>query len=392
MKILLCPLASPGFVYPMVGLARELERRGHEVRFATDLSYATQLRELGLERLPRSDPDGDSFQLSMWAHPFAVAIQSKHIQYALQRFPADLLITSTLALGPLLVGEIYQIDTVVLGLTPYLWPILDHVSGQLRSADNEATWRHREFVRFLDTARHLVNMPPCDASLDHGSLLGSLYLLQTVAPFEPLAGLLPQGVALVGSCVWNPDASEPTLQSWLAHSAGTPLVYLQHGSVFNGGQFWETFIGAVEGLPIRAAASLGRLRGGPPPAVSDQFFTRSHLFQEPVLQRASAVVASGNSTAVLGALTHGLPMVLLPGGGEQHVLAQRCAAAGVALVLPPATAGPADLRVALLRVLHDPGFRDRARTLQQAFRDAGGRFTAVDAIERRWSRAAVEVA
>ena len=45
------------------------------------------------------------------------------------------------------------------------------------------------------------------------------------------------------------------------------------------------------------------------------------------------VVSHGGSGSVVGALAHGLPMVLLPLGADQPQNARRCAELGVARVL-----------------------------------------------------------
>ena len=124
MKFLFCPISSHGFVYPLIGIAKALRSNGHEVAFATGDDFEFILREQGIPRISRGDKDGPSFHIGTWAKPLSVGIQVKHIEYAINRFPADVLVTTQLALGPLIVGEMLKLPVAVLGLASYIWPPL----------------------------------------------------------------------------------------------------------------------------------------------------------------------------------------------------------------------------------------------------------------------------
>jgi UDP:flavonoid glycosyltransferase YjiC (YdhE family) len=75
---------------------------------------------------------------------------------------------------------------------------------------------------------------------------------------------------------------------------------------------------------------------------------------------ADVVVGTGEAGALLGALAHGRPMVLLPQGEDQPWHAARAAAAGAALVV----GAPREVGPAVARVLGDPSFRDAARSVR----------------------------
>src|SRR5215475_11082014 len=121
MRFLLCSLDSPGFLYPAIGIAKSLRQRGHEVAFAADSSCFERLSREGLSRIPRGSQDGESFQVAIWTQPVAVAIQVKHIEYALKQFDPDVLVGQQLTLGPLLAGEKWGLPVAVLGFCTYLW-------------------------------------------------------------------------------------------------------------------------------------------------------------------------------------------------------------------------------------------------------------------------------
>ena len=76
--------------------------------------------------------------------------------------------------------------------------------------------------------------------------------------------------------------------------------------------------------------------GAVPPAVH----LERYVPQAMVLPHVDAVVSHGGSGSVVGALSFGLPSVLLPMGADQTHNAERCRRLGVGIVLDPLTATP----------------------------------------------------
>ena len=109
-----------------------------------------------------------------------------------------------------------------------------------------------------------------------------------------------------------------------------------------------------------------------------------------MLPDCDLVVSHGGSGSVLGALTHGLPMVLLPLGADQPLNAARCEALGVARVLDPLAARPWELHEAVLGVLADQMYRDSAESLRDEIGALPGPAHAVSLLENVATGAARE--
>ena len=90
----------------------------------------------------------------------------------------------------------------------------------------------------------------------------------------------------------------------------------------------------------------------------------------------------GGSGSVLGALAHGLPLVLLPMGADQPQNAQRCAALGAGRVLDVIAATPDDVRDAVSAVLSEPSYRAAAERLRDELAALPGPEHAVALVER----------
>src|SRR5207245_5815692 len=115
-----------------------------------------------------------------------VAIQVRHVQHAIERFDPDVLLTSTLALGPLIAGEIADLPVAVLGLATYLWPVAIP-GGERRAADPQAEYRHREMTALYNAARGLFGLSPSPEKADrkstrlnssHGSISYAVFCLK----------------------------------------------------------------------------------------------------------------------------------------------------------------------------------------------------------------------
>jgi MGT family glycosyltransferase len=91
---------------------------------------------------------------------------------------------------------------------------------------------------------------------------------------------------------------------------------------------------------------------------------RPYIPQHHLLPHVDLVVAHAGSGSLLGALGHGLPLVLLPLGADQPLNAGRAEQLGVALVLDAVAAAPEAIRAAAAAVLADPAYHRRAQRIR----------------------------
>jgi UDP:flavonoid glycosyltransferase YjiC (YdhE family) len=383
MRILFCSLASHGLLYPGIGLAHTLRERGHTVAFVTGLAFSELLEQVGFERIARGDRDGPSFEIEQWGVPLAAAIQVKHIEYAIARFQPDVLVGQALALGPLIVAERQQIPIASLGLFTYLWPRRRSEPPPRSIAEGRLSWRYDDMMQRYNTLRQLFRLAPNDAPPETTPLLADAFLLQSVPSLVEEPQRLPPRAHLVGPGLWEPPHHDPELIDWLntARAAGAPILYVQHGRFFNAPACWPDLVAACGRQGIRIVAALGRMNA-PTDAISEHVFVRAHLPQGLALPYAQAVVANGNTTAVLGALTHGLPSLLIPDGGEQPDVAEQCLRLGVAHVLTQTAITDGTIERALSAVLEQADLRRQARRVQRTLRDEAPGDRGAHVIER----------
>lgn len=205
---------------------------------------------------------------------------------------------------------------------------------------------------------------------------------------EPLAALGPRRRDLVLSpfprALRDPEGAEPlTLR---AVAAGDPggAVYLTIGTVFGleSGDLLPRALTGVRELGRPVVVTVGRhidpASLGPQPA---HVRVERFVDQWELLTRCALVVFHGGSGTLLGALSHGLPSVLLPMGADQLHTAERCEAVGVSVALDVLRA-PEEIAAAAARVLADPAFAAAAAAMRDDLAARPGPEHAVALLER----------
>jgi UDP:flavonoid glycosyltransferase YjiC (YdhE family) len=85
--------------------------------------------------------------------------------------------------------------------------------------------------------------------------------------------------------------------------------------------------------------------------------------QAPLLAAAAVAVCGGGHGMVAKALARGVPLVVVPGPGDQRDNAARVVRLGAGVAVPPSKLTPARLAAAVRRVLADPSYAAAARRI-----------------------------
>ncbi|HET9899232.1 MAG TPA: hypothetical protein VFQ44_30270 [Streptosporangiaceae bacterium] len=378
MRIMLCPMSDPGYLYPAIATGLELERRCHAVTVLTRPSAQVTVEEAGLQMLSAEGYGGRrAFSVALWISEGTSQYQAT--LRAARDFRADALVTSVLCHGVLLAAEVLDLPVVVLGLTAYLW---DYRAGAYAEPQRAArAWRTRETLKAYRRVREQIGLQRRRDRSAVSPLVGSALLLRGNSALEYPGAVLPERVEHIGPCSWEPQADPAELAKVLSRldQTGKPVVYVHLGRVFHADDPWPRLNAMFTSGPFQAVVELGRTRDPRPDPGSDILLVRKP-WMGPLIDLSGAVLTSATSAPVLAALVRGLPLGVSPGGSEQPMLAEACVRAGVARYM--GTEKDDGHQASLLALWQDRELRKRSGTVGSNLAAMGGASRAADVIEQ----------
>ena len=372
LRILFTFAGGSGHLEPLVPIAQAAESAGHAVAFVGRPWMTAQIEALGFAAFEA----GSDVGLTPHRRPLAAIDVGREMRDVGEGFgrriareratdvlalcaawQPDLLVCEELDFGPMIVAERLGLPyaTVLISATgSFVRP--DVVAGPLNEVRAEQGVPPDSELAM--PGRYLVLSPFPPRYRDPGAPLPA-----TAHTLRLLARDATSDEATSSEAA--PSEAAP---AWLAHLGDVPTVYVTLGTIFNmeSGDLFQRVLAGLRELPIDLVVTVGRdidpAEFGPQPA---NVHIERYVPQAILLPHCRLVVSHGGSGSVLGALTHGLPMVLLPLGADQPLNAARCETLGVARVLDAVGATPLMVREAVSRVLDDPAYRRAA----EGFRD-----------------------
>ncbi|GAA2785198.1 glycosyltransferase [Saccharopolyspora taberi] len=189
---------------------------------------------------------------------------------------------------------------------------------------------------------------------------------------EALAG--PPAVELDGELRYvGPSLTGRSDVDLEAPDSGKPLALVTLGTANAdvSGRFLAECVRALGGLTADVhgvvADPAGLLTDVPPGVLVARRIPQLRL-----IERSALVVCHGGHNTVCESLWHGVPLVVAPIRDDQPVLAQQVVDAGVGRRLRFDRATARDIGDAVLDVLGEPAYAERAREIGASFRRAGG--------------------
>ena len=364
MRALFTALPTIGHFNSIMPLARAVAAAGHDVAICTTSAFADEVARAGLQHLPGG---ADSFASLMTdAPPQGDAARGRFIQLTVfaERAPQrmipdltrhaeawrpDVLVRENAEFGACLVAE-------KLGL-----PHASVAAGSGSSLDD----RRGILADTLSKRRAEIGLPP---DPDAQMIFRYLHFAFTPPSWDGDA-VHPPTVHFIRYD--NPERPGEERPAWLDEPRDRPLVLASLGTLMNDlpGLF-ESIIEAVANEPIEVVAAIGRDQdparfGTPPPNVRIERFVP----QIQVLAECALFVAHGGFNGTKEALRLGIPLVVIPIGGDQPYTAARVEALGLGRAVAPDERNPATIRSRIREVLADARYEDNARAF--AGRDAG---------------------
>ncbi|WP_433782115.1 macrolide family glycosyltransferase [Actinomycetospora sp. CA-101289] len=373
-----------GHVNPLLPVVTRLAAQGHDVTFHAERAFADEIEAAGARVRPY--PDGAAEE-SRPPEPvtYIARISGRAVQVLpgvlahVGRDRPDLVVHDAACLWAPVAARAVGAPTVA-AFTTFAYDrrvpsptatspalaaaALTHPSSVARYARARAALRWRYGARGLP-------------AVDVLDVRGRVNLVFTSPEVQPAAGSFDGSYRFVGPSVGSRPPAGPPLGE-----LRDPVVLASLGTVYTTDRaLLRAFVGALAPLAGSLVLATGRTDPASLGPLPPHVVARRFVPQPEVLARAALFVTHAGANSVNEALAAGVPMVLVPQGADQPMVAHRVAELGAGVVLEGRGIGRDAVHGAARRVLGDPAFRGAAEGLRRAQHDAGGAARAVREIE-----------
>lgn len=407
-NILVATTPSSGHINPLLPLVENLAQAGHQLCWYTGQAFKDDIVQVGaqFEPIRRAVDHGgmskeEAFPQLKGLHGLADFLGSwkaifldnapKHMQDMLDildHFPADVLLSDETSFGVGFVREKTGLPHVVVSTSVYFYRSRDTAPlglGMLPDDSFFGRLRNRllafgaDYIRLRELRTHAVQirrsvaLPPLPGGvLQNVNLKPNLYLMATVPEFEyPRSDLIPN-THFIGSLngYAEYDFVEPSW--WGKLKSSRAVVHVTQGTV-NNRDVHQLLLPTLQGLAQEEDLLVIASTGGVLPdeigldahaenIIIEPFIAHNHL-----LPHVAVMVTNGGFGGVQRALHHGVPLVVCGATEEKPDVAARVEWAGVGLNLRELKPSPQMMRDAVLKILSEKHFQERAQSLQRSF-------------------------
>lgn len=192
-----------------------------------------------------------------------------------------------------------------------------------------------------------------------------------------------------------PTPTDLVMPKWLDHLPDRPTVYASMSSVYRGTPIFPDIIAGLREEPVNLIITTGSQQGiadlGPPPP---NVYLEPFIPQAALFPHCNLFITHNPLFTMMSALSFGLPLLMIPLGGELRVGALRAVELGLgrALKIPGHTStlfdawipdlSPQAVRAAVRELLHNPRYLHNAQRLRDEIHALPGPEYAVELLAR----------
>lgn len=399
-RVLVYTSPARGHLYPIMGTATELHRRGHDVDVVALSAEIDRIEGLGLRAHPiaaeveareMNDYEGknpiEALKLSLATFADRAPNDYADMTAAISRHEPEVLIVDNNSWGALAAAE--ASGRPWCGFQPYFTPLPSKdvppfgpgmppakgPFGRIRDALLRPLVVGQMAKRTLPSVNGIRRQAGLDPVTDIVDFLTRppLVLYFTAEPFEYPRSDWPASFEMVGPATWAPPQEIP---GWL-DAIDVPMILVTSSSERQADRvILET---ALAGLAGEDVFVVGTSPADDPASFAVPANARVERFvpHDAILDRASAVVCHGGMGITQRALSRGVPVCVIPFGRDQLEVARRVEHSGAGVRLSPRKLSPDRLRSAVALARSRAGGAER---LADAFSVAGGDERAADLV------------
>jgi MGT family glycosyltransferase len=426
MRYLFAPMPFTGHVNPGLPIARELVRRGHDVRWYSTPRFRRAIESIGARYVPlRNALPLDEERLdAMWPKRPAEGIAQlqhdiKHVfvefirgaladlETELRHEPVDVLVADNASAVVEAVHQKLGIPWAVYGMSVLSMSSRDTAPFGLAlqpSGTSFGRLRNRFLNWFVDRVifreandynqqlRREVGLPPLQRGIFDFARDADLYLQSGVPSFDYPRTDLPENLHYLGAPVPEPPSGW-TPPSWWGQVFGKRVVLVTQGTINNDfDQLIRPAIRALADQDVLVVVTTGSKNAeeveiDPLPANVrvERFIPYAHL-----MPHVDLLLTNGGYGSIQIALAHGVPIVSMGKTEDKAEIANRINYSGVGIGLKTLMPTETQIRDAVRTVLNVPTYAARAEALRYELSGLDAAKIGADLLEELASKSCVE--
>ncbi|MDF5735372.1 MULTISPECIES: glycosyltransferase [unclassified Nostoc] len=415
-RIVLTTIGSFGDLHPKIAIALELQKRGHDVVFATHKEYQDKIEALGFE-FHRMRPDntalndpqemarmmdlktGTEYVIKNWV---CASLRETYTDLMDGAKDGDFIVTGEGVVAARLVAEKLEIpwafavlqpasflsvyDPSVLPVLPFLAKLRGLGSLANRGIIQLSKVLSKSWAEPIHQLRRELDLPP---------LTGNPFIDDKYSPYLVLALFSsvfakPQpdwakNTVLTGFAFYDGNKGEtelaPKLQQFLDRD-DPPIVFtLGSAAVMTPGHFYQESVQAAKQLNCRAVLLMGK--NTPPEDLPENILAMSYVPYSQIFPRACAIVHQGGIGTTAQVLRAGRPTLIMPYSHDQPDNAARVERLGSSRTIHRKQYSAERVAKQLRELLENPNYAAKAADIGRIIQAENGVKVACDAIENQ---------
>lgn len=410
MHYLITALGTAGDVLPFIGLAQQLQTRGHAVILLTAepfLSVAEKQGVTAVAVLTQAEYEATLLDKSLWhsgkgfvtaVRGFSLPAMLRTFQYIEQHQQENtVLIGSTIAFGARCAAEKWNLPYIATHLAPAVFrsiiepprfpglrmpPWMPDWVRNLIWYLIDKLYYDALLINSINDFRRKVQLPPIDRLLQNWMHVENSTLGLFPEWFaSPQADWVP-GVALSNFPLFDGvenDALSPDLSAWL-EKWGAPILFTLGSGKLGSQDFFTSAAAACENLNcpgILLTQDMNSVPANLPPYVRVEKYLPFSSF----LPRVAAIVHHGGIGTTSQALRAGVPQLVMPMSHDQFDNAKRIIKLGAGMELRHSDSHPHGLSDALYGLTHQSMIRSRCEAIKAKFQNIDTLALIADSVE-----------
>ncbi|MFI8483940.1 macrolide family glycosyltransferase [Streptomyces rubrogriseus] len=375
-----------GHINPTLPVAAELVRRSHTVTYHTSPAFREEIAATGAT--VRLYPGGDQ---PLPDPPAPITLMEALARTALDVLPAvladlrddrpDLIVHDSACLWGALAARALGVPAVS-SFTTFAYN--RHVASPTRASREllaGAAARPRNLAGYVGARLALRRRVAATGVplLDLANIRQPLNLVYTSRAFQPAVEEFDRSYRFVGPSI----GARPDDPSFPTDRLRDPVLYASPGTVFDADPLLlRTFAVALSPLAGTVVVSTGKTDPAALGELPGNVLARRSVPQLQVLDRAALFITHGGMNSVNEALFAGVPLLVVPQGADQPMVARRVVDLGGGLSIRTENVTEDSVRAVARRLLEDSRYRAATSGLRATQREAGGYRRAADELER----------